>query len=235
LGEWGRIVSHDKIKLCTTEAHSPWQNRAEAGIRDIKKLVGWALRYSGAPVEFWCYAVEWAARVTSLIAHDLPALKTRTPEEAVTGRTPDISEFAHYSWFEWIWYRDQASFPKPKLCLGRWVGIAGDVGQAMTYWILTSQCTIIARSSIIRLQDYELRDPLILSQQAQFTAQMHERKCLSSTSEEPFVTVDDQEEVLSQDEEGAIFQTTEMDEYTPESYDEYLSAQVTLPVGDRYL
>jgi len=235
LGEWGRIISHYKIKLRTTEAHSPWQNRAEAGIRDIKKLVGRALRYSGAPVEFWCYAVEWAARITSLIAHDLPALKTRTPEEAVTGRTPDISEFAHYSWFEWVWYRDQASFPEPKICLGRWVGVAGDVGQAMTYWILTSQCTVIARSSVIRLQDYELRDPLILSQQEQFTTQLHERKRLSLTLEEPFVTVDDKEEVLSPDEEETIYKTPEMDEYTPESFDEYLSAQVTLPVGDRNL
>jgi len=120
LGEWGRIISHYKIKLRTTESYTPQQNRAEAGIGEMKKLVGRALRHSAAPIEFWCYAAEWAARITSLTAHDLPALKARTPEEAVTGRTPDISEYAHYSWYEWIWYRDQASFPEPQIRLGRW-------------------------------------------------------------------------------------------------------------------
>ena len=118
------------------------------------KLVGRVLRHSAAPVEFWCYAAEWAARITRLTAHDLPALKSRTPEEAITGRTPDISEYAHYSWYEWVWYRDQASFPEPKIRMGRWLGVASDVGQATTYWILTDKCTVIARSSIVRLPDY---------------------------------------------------------------------------------
>jgi hypothetical protein len=115
------------------------------------------------------------------------------------------------------------------------VGVAGDVGQAMTYWILTSQCTVIACSSVTRLQDHELRDTLISSQQEQFTAQLHECKHLSSTLEEPFVTVDNRDEVLSPDEEEVIYKTPEMDDYTPGSFDEYLSAQVTLPVGNRNL
>jgi len=66
-------------------------------------------------------------------AYRYTILRPRTPEEVVTGRTPDISEFAHYSWYEWVWYRDQASFPEPRILLGRWLGVAGDVGLAMTY------------------------------------------------------------------------------------------------------
>jgi hypothetical protein len=53
--------------------------------------------------------------------------------------------------------------------------------------------------------------------------------------EEPFVTVDNRDEVLSPDEEEVIYKTPEMDDYTPGSFDEYLSAQVTLPVGNRNL
>jgi hypothetical protein len=106
----------------------------------------------------------------------------------------------------------------------------------MTYWILTDKCTVIARSSIVHLQDYEHRDPLILSQQEQFTAQLRERKRLSGLSADtPFVSVDDKEEELTPDESAQIYTSPEMDDYTPESYDEYLSAMVTLPVGDQNL
>jgi hypothetical protein len=119
------------------------------------------LRHSAAPSEFWCYAIEWAAKVTSLTAHNLPILQTRTPEELVTGRTPDISEYAHFSLFEWVWYKDQSAFPEPDVKLACWIGVAKDVGQAMTYWLLTENVTVIARSSVIQLQEYEKTDPVV--------------------------------------------------------------------------
>jgi hypothetical protein len=104
-GEWGRIIRHYHIKLRTTEPRSPWQNRAEAGIHELKKIVWKALRRTAAPSDFWFYALEWAARITSLTTHSLPALHARTPEDNITGRTPDILEYAHFSFFEWVWYR----------------------------------------------------------------------------------------------------------------------------------
>jgi len=139
-GDWGRIVRHYHIKARTTEAKTPWQNRAEAAVRETKKLSERVLRKTGTPVEFWCYAMEWAAKILSLTAQKLPALKSRTPEEVMTGRTPDISEYAHHSWFEWVWYPDASSYPESSIRLGRWVGVAADVGQPMTYWILTQNC-----------------------------------------------------------------------------------------------
>mmetsp|Transcript_8644 Transcript_8644/g.12587 ORF Transcript_8644/g.12587 Transcript_8644/m.12587 type:complete len:434 (-) Transcript_8644:3145-4446(-) len=54
LGEWGRIVKHYHIKLRTTEPKSPWQNRAEAGIGQLKRLTWRVLRTTAMPSEFWC-------------------------------------------------------------------------------------------------------------------------------------------------------------------------------------
>mmetsp|Transcript_8647 Transcript_8647/g.12593 ORF Transcript_8647/g.12593 Transcript_8647/m.12593 type:complete len:946 (-) Transcript_8647:1039-3876(-) len=197
----------------------------------MKKLSDRALRKTGTPVEFWCYAMEWAARILSLTAQKLPALKSRTPEEAMVGKTPDISEFAHHTWFEWVWYRDGTSYPESSISLGRWIGVAADVGQPMTYWILTLNCTVIARSSVKSLQDFEKRDPVIISQQEAFMRSIFERKKLSSEFESPWITVDDKFE-FDPDEEAEIYSTPEADEFTPESYDEYLSAQLVLPVGE---
>jgi hypothetical protein len=116
-GEWKHIIKHYHIRTHVTEPRSPWQNRAEAGICELKKLVRRALKKTAAPSDLWCYALEWAARITSLTAHSLPALQSRTPEERVTGRTPDISEYAHFSFFEWVWYREQSAFPEPSIKL----------------------------------------------------------------------------------------------------------------------
>jgi hypothetical protein len=35
--------------------------------------------------------------------------------------------------------------------LGQWVGVASDVGQAMTFWILPKSCIPMARSSVARV------------------------------------------------------------------------------------
>ena len=105
----------------------------------------------------------------------------------------------------------------------------------MTYWILTAKCTIIARSSVKQLQDYEKRDPLIIAQQERFTVHLPEnrRRLTKSDGDSPFESVDLEE--LPLEEEAQVYTTPEMDEYTPDSYDEYLSALVTFPVGDQNL
>jgi hypothetical protein len=215
-----------------TEARTPWQNRAEAAVCETKKLSDRALRKTGTPVEFWCYAIEWAARILSLTAQKLPALKSQTLEEAMVGHTPDIFEFAHHTWFEWVWYRDVTSYPESSISLGRWIGVATDVGQPMTYRILTQNCTIIARSSIKSLQDFKRRNPVIISQQEAFMQSIFERKKLSSEFESPWITVDNREPDLTPEEEIEVYSTPEADDSTPESYDKYLSAQVILPVGN---
>ncbi len=71
-------------------------------------------------------------------------LQSGTPEEMVQGHTPDISEYAHFAWFEWVWYRDEASFPEENIRIGRWLGVATEVGQAMTYWLLNEKGKVIA-------------------------------------------------------------------------------------------
>jgi len=106
--------------------------------------------------------------VRSLTAHDTLLLNSRTPEERVTGRTPDISEYAHYAWFDWVLYRNETSFPEPDLLLGKWLGVATKEGQVMTYWILTDKGKVIARSSVAHLPDLDRRDPERTAEQDQF-------------------------------------------------------------------
>jgi len=210
-----------------TEPASPWQNRAEAEIREVKRLTRRIMKSTLAPLSLWCYALEWAARVRSLTAHDLFILGARTPEERVTGRTPDISEFVHFDWLQWVWYREPSTFPEHDSRLGRWLGVAQDVSQAMTYWVLTDKNTVIARSSVTALTSIEERDDQIKGQQGVFMTRLFQRgqgNNGSDTSEPVDIFPDLVDDVPE-------FTTPEADNYTPESYDEYLQAQVVLPIG----
>jgi hypothetical protein len=227
-GEWGRIVKHYHIHHRTTESKSPWQNRSESEIRELKKLARRAMRTNQAPNCFWCFAVEWASRIRSLTAHDTAHLKARTPEERVTGRMPDISGYAHYSWFEWVWYKEDVGFPEQNVCLGRWLGVAFGVCQAMTYWLLTAKRTVIVRSSVSPLSDINHCDPSISQIQKDFMTKIFEADPTGTTQIEIF------EDEPGDEETQVLYDTQEADDYTPESYDEYLLAQVNLPVGDTF-
>ncbi len=215
------------IKARTTEPASPWQNRAEAEIREVKKLARRALRQAQVPIKFWCYALEWAAKIRSLTAHDLPFLAMRTPEERISGRTPDISEYAHFSWMQWVWYRKPAQFPEEDLQLVRWLGVAQDVGQAMTYWVLTHKGTVVARSSVTPVTPDDLLDETLEHQKSTFMlgCVSPDDVGASASSTTPIEVFPD---VVDDD---PVHTTHEADDFTPEAYDEYLRAQVILPVG----
>jgi hypothetical protein len=47
--QWGQIVKEFRTNQRTTEPHSPWQNQAEAEIRELKKGIRLAMRRARTP------------------------------------------------------------------------------------------------------------------------------------------------------------------------------------------
>jgi len=152
-------------------------------------------------------------------------LKTRTPEERITCRTPDISEYAHHGWFEWIWYKENVSFPEQDVCLGWWLGVASNVGQSMTYWLLTEKGTVIARSSVSSLSEMDKRDVNVKQRQEAFMTKINGRLEINGSLEEAIKIFPD-----VPDDSVEPYSMEEVDSYTHEQYDEYISAQVILPI-----
>ena len=80
-----------------------------------------------------------------------PALNWRTPLEACYGITPDISPLLLFTSFQQIYYLDsEIPFPNSKENLGRFVGIAENVGDALTFWIWTEDTEKLIAHSVIR-------------------------------------------------------------------------------------
>ncbi|EEC44921.1 predicted protein [Phaeodactylum tricornutum CCAP 1055/1] len=149
------ITSAVASSTTVSEPLTPWQNRAEAEIRELKKQVLWIMSHEGIPRRFWDYVAEYVSEIRSRTAHPLYDLKGRTPIEHVTGETPDITEWLEYRMYQPVWYLDPGDFPEEKKLLGRWLGPAHRVGQALCCWIVPQSGRVIARGGawIGQLQD----------------------------------------------------------------------------------
>jgi hypothetical protein len=99
LGQLEEVRKACLIKQTQTEPYSPWQNRAESGIRELKKMLEWLILRSRSPEYNWDFFCVYASDVWTMMSHPLPQLEGRTPYEHVTGNTPDISEYLDFSWY----------------------------------------------------------------------------------------------------------------------------------------
>jgi hypothetical protein len=242
MGKFKEICKDFHIPCTYTEPYSPWQNRAENAIRELKRHVRRKMVSNKVPARLWDFCVKWSSDIRNKTSSNRFILEGRTPYEAVLGNTPDISSLAIFNFYEPVWYIEQNSeFPHPKRKLGRWLGEAYDIGQAMCYWVLTTSGPI-ARSTVQPippeyLSTNEAKDELealdkalvakygdpIKSEKAEYDVNVPDREA----AEDSIIPLFDPIEP-----EAAM---PEADLWDTEAYDEYISAQIILPSGDSQL
>lgn len=151
----GRV--HDFLRsLCIddwqSEPHHQWQNFAENRWKTVKSYTNNVLNRTGAPAYTWLLCIQWICHVLNHLA--APLLNYRTPMEALTGITPDISPMLLFYFWEPVYYHDptdEDSFPSStNEKLGRFVGIAESVGDALTFKVLTDDTMKVLFRSTVR-------------------------------------------------------------------------------------
>jgi hypothetical protein len=70
-GKFGKVIKEYRIRQRITEPRSPWQNRAESTIRDIKRSIRWATTQARSSKRLWDHCGEWVSAVRRLTAHDI--------------------------------------------------------------------------------------------------------------------------------------------------------------------
>jgi hypothetical protein len=235
-GEFGKIMKEYKIKPRTSEPYSGWQNRAEASIWEIKRGIKRTMQWTQMPKHLWDYCGEWVAAVRWLTAHNLPGLDGSVPDEVVEGNMPDIAEYAQFDWYEYVWCHDpMVQFPGDQRSFAHWIGVAHSVGNLMTFWVLPSTYKVLARSTVWSLSEDDRSNPVIQAQIAELDASIHEKigdlipdkavdsELLGLYPEVPDdIFLPDPEDDYEPAELEAMM--PEADDYTPEAYDEYLTA-----------
>ena len=112
----------------------PNKNPAEGSIRELKKRWYRIMMKKKVPEQLWDYGLVWIAETGNLSVSSSRYANGRTSIEYITGKTPDISEYLDFTFYDWITYRANAGLGE--LALGRWLGVSHKVGQAMSFWIL---------------------------------------------------------------------------------------------------
>ena len=103
-GDFKKKCQKFDIQQSATEPHSPWQNRAESGICEVKSFASKTMEQYQVPLRLWCFAYECAAEVLSFIVPGSFQLQNRTPYETVMHYTPDISEYINFHFYQWCYY-----------------------------------------------------------------------------------------------------------------------------------
>lgn len=144
------ILRHYKIGQFLTEPEQQNQNPAERRIQDIKNDVNRIMDRTGTPPEFWLLCTLFVVYLANLLS--VESLGFLTPTQMACGYIPDVSALLHFRWWEPVYYLDDdGQFPADsKEKSGRWVGVAENVGDALTWWILTDDTKQVIPRSVVR-------------------------------------------------------------------------------------
>ena len=113
------------------------QNPGESCIiHYIKQASHTLMDLTGAPPSTWYYACVYITEVHNRTA-DLHLPGCITPYQMRHGITPDISAYLQYTFWEAVLYLDsEESWPRTKERPGHWVGVAHNIGDSLTFYIL---------------------------------------------------------------------------------------------------
>jgi Reverse transcriptase (RNA-dependent DNA polymerase) len=118
-----------------TEPHHPNQDLAERRGGMLKAATTHLLLVTGAPLTYWCFALEFVAHARTMLARR--SLGWRTPHEKMFHETPDISMF-RFPFYCPIWYyTPRATFPHAKMMPARFLGIERRSGDSFCFLIVT--------------------------------------------------------------------------------------------------
>ena len=141
-----KILRKYNIKSENTEPHHPQQNPAERRIQDVKRLSTKIMDRTGAPAYLWFFCMLYVVMLLNFTA--LESLGWITPYQACFGTTPDISALLQFTFYQPIYFSDEDSFPNSNERKGYWIGVAENKGDTLTYWVLTENKQVLARSLV---------------------------------------------------------------------------------------
>jgi hypothetical protein len=237
--EWKRWIKKYSIEPKYTEPYSPFQNKAELDIREHKRMIKRYQDNTRSPQRLWNYLVNLCANIRkSFIAGIHPDLQGHSAFEHVHGWTPDISNHVMHSWFEVVSYQGNDNERK----LARWLGPAEDYGGGDAAFLLPKSVKPIVRRTSWCLTPNERLDRR--DEIRQLLNSINENIGDNRTNEEVVEALGDQQfpmfDIFGDDNDADInmdnpLSRSEADDYAPEAFDNYLTAEVIADRGRELL
>ena len=105
------------------------------------------------PRSLWCYRIPYGAKIFKINSSFSSNLQVLTPLEALTGETPDISQYLDFGFYDIVWFEEDAGLGETKL--GRFLGVSHHVGSLMSYWVIPIIKTPISITTVQRVNNLE--------------------------------------------------------------------------------
>ena len=144
------ILRHFAVAQYCSKPHQQNQNPPEHRIQNLKKKINMLLDRTGSPADTWLLCALYVIDLQNHLASH-SAQGNITPIQKAFGFVPDISKFLQFHWWQQVLYKhDTASFPSETYeGIGCFVGIANNIGDVLTYHVLTDdKRQVIARSMV---------------------------------------------------------------------------------------
>jgi uncharacterized membrane protein YgcG len=137
------------IKDWQSEPHNQQQNFAENRMGTIKDYVNKILDRTGCPASMWYLALCYVCMVLNYTASK--SLQWQIPIAILWGYDPDISFLLCFAFWEPVLYAEDNHFPSqsPEKT-GRFVGFAPNIGDILTFRILTDDTNELITRSVVR-------------------------------------------------------------------------------------
>ena len=144
-----QAIRRYEIKHHVSGPRRPNENPAEQAIHEVKK--GWyrTMLKTDVPLRLWDYGFTWVCEVDNICANLSKYADGSTPLEIITGKTPDISEYLDFEFYDWVLLRSNAGLGEVELA--RWLGVSHKVGRMMSYWILPQSGIPISATTVQRM------------------------------------------------------------------------------------
>ena len=236
------LVRKHHIDLHTTKPHRHNPSKVEGIIRELQKNWFRTMHCKQVPKRLWDYGLQWVSKVRVTTSSDAGDLRNQTPLEQETGDTVDISEYLDFGFYDWCWYHENAGLGPTKL--GRWLGVAHTVGVLMSYWILTVNSTVIARTTVQRVTSLEMQQGHMKERTLAFDEAIRDKIkdsdhiILEGGKTQPHDWTDhpfENDPDFMEEFHGVISHNKmkEADEtFTPDVYDTYLNMELAIAQGD---
>jgi hypothetical protein len=122
------------IKTKSSEKECSNQNLAKGVIHEVRKRWYQQVFCTKCPRRIWNYGIPYVCSIMRMTASYAGRLEGQTPLEAITGETPNISEYLDFGFYDLVWFMTNDGIGETEL--GRFLDISHSVGLLMGYYVL---------------------------------------------------------------------------------------------------
>ena len=143
-----------------SEPYQQNQNPAERMIGDIERQVNICMDRLGVPAPMWLLCTEYVVALYTHLAQE--SLGGKSAIQHVTGHLPDISPYLMFHFWQPVLYLDErrdSHLSGTRERAGRFVGVAKDVGDHLTFLILDDATLQVLSRSVVRKLDDNQSQP----------------------------------------------------------------------------